>query len=79
MTHLPRLSERAKKTETEKEKMSKPYAIGVDLGGTNLRAAIITRDGEVVKKIKEPSTGLAGGDVIQLLKNAIDQLMSPEV
>ncbi len=59
--------------------MSRPYAIGVDLGGTNLRAALVTREGEVVKKIKEPSTGLAGGDVIRLLKNAIDQLMSPDV
>ncbi|MDA8171284.1 MAG: ROK family protein [Nitrospiraceae bacterium] len=60
--------------------MTKPYAIGIDLGGTNLRAALVSRDFEVVKKLKEPSSGLAaGGDVIRLMKAAIDELMSPEV
>ncbi len=60
--------------------MTKPYAIGIDLGGTNLRVALVSREWEVVKKIKEPSTGLsAGGDVIKLMKAAIDELMSPEV
>ena len=58
----------------------KPYAIGVDLGGTNLRVALVSRDWQVVKKIKEPSAGLAGGgDVIQLMKESISELMSPEV
>jgi glucokinase len=34
--------------------MSKRLAIGVDLGGTNLRAALVTENGEVIRKVKEP-------------------------
>ena len=30
--------------------MSKKYAIGIDVGGTNLRAALISGTGEVIKK-----------------------------
>ena len=63
-----------------KTDMAKPYAIGVDLGGTNLRVALVSRDFEVVKKIKEPSAGLAAdGGVIQLMKDSINELMSPDV
>lgn len=36
--------------------MSKKYAIGIDLGGTNLRVALVSEEGEIVKKIKKPST-----------------------
>jgi glucokinase len=36
--------------------MSKRLAIGIDLGGTNLRSALVTRDGEIVKKVKEPTS-----------------------
>ena len=32
-------------------KLMGDYAIGVDLGGTNLRAAAISRDGEMLKKV----------------------------
>jgi glucokinase len=55
--------------------MPKPYSIGVDLGGTNLRVALVTREGGVVKKIKEPSTG----DVIESLKKAVKSLMRSDV
>jgi len=55
--------------------MPKPYSIGVDLGGTNLRVALVSRKGEVLKKIKEPSTG----DIFESLKKAIQGLLSPEV
>ena len=27
------------------------YSIGVDLGGTNLRAAAVSRDGKIIEKI----------------------------
>ncbi len=50
--------------------MSKRYAIGVDLGGTNLRVALVSGEGEVVKKLKEPSTG----DVAATLKRAVSSL-----
>ena len=36
------------------------YSIGVDLGGTNLRAAAISKDGEMIEKISG-STDLAEG------------------
>lgn len=35
--------------------MSKKYAIGLDIGGTNVRAALISQNGEIIRKIKEPS------------------------
>ncbi len=55
--------------------MTKQYAIGVDLGGTNLRVGLVTPEGEVLKKVKEPSTG----DIMGNMKKAVDDLMSPEV
>lgn len=36
--------------------MTKPYAIGIDLGGTNLRVALVSGEGEIINKIKIPST-----------------------
>ena len=36
--------------------MTRKLAIGIDLGGTNLRAALVTRDGTVIKKKKEPTS-----------------------
>lgn len=35
--------------------MKKSFAIGVDLGGTNLRVALVSREGEIIKKLKVPS------------------------
>lgn len=35
--------------------MTAPLAIAVDLGGTSIRAALITRDGKIVARHKEPS------------------------
>lgn len=35
--------------------MQKQYAIGIDLGGTNLRVALVSEDGSIVKKTKVPS------------------------
>ncbi|HSB31071.1 MAG TPA: ROK family protein [Candidatus Sulfobium mesophilum] len=36
--------------------MSKKHAIGIDLGGTNLRVALVSEDGEIIRKIKRPSS-----------------------
>lgn len=36
--------------------MNKRFAIGIDLGGTNLRVALVTRDGEISRKEKEPTS-----------------------
>lgn len=43
--------------------MEKPYIVGVDLGGTNVRAATVTRDGEILGEGREPSLALDGADV----------------
>lgn len=36
--------------------MTRKYAIGIDLGGTNLRVALVSEEGEIIKKIKKPSS-----------------------
>lgn len=38
------------------KKIKKPSAIGIDLGGTNLRVALVSREGEIRNKIKVSST-----------------------
>jgi glucokinase len=40
------------------------YAIGVDLGGTNLRAAAVSREGKMLKKISSATPVSAGRDVV---------------
>ena len=37
-----------------------PVVIGVDLGGTNLRTALVSQNGEVVDKVKEPTRASDG-------------------
>ena len=36
--------------------MPKNFAIGIDIGGTNLRVALVSREGEIIRKIKKPSS-----------------------
>jgi glucokinase len=36
--------------------MHKKYAIGIDLGGTNLRVGLVSEDGEIQQKIKEQTS-----------------------
>jgi glucokinase len=40
------------------------YAIGVDLGGTNLRAAAVGRDGSLLQKVSESTPVAAGRDAV---------------
>lgn len=54
---------------------TKKYAIGIDLGGTNLRVALVSRDGEIVRKIKKPSTE----PVLEAIISAIDEIKQPEI
>jgi len=51
------------------------YAIGIDLGGTNLRGALVSRDGNIVKKIKEPVTE----EVLDSLSGVVESLFSEQV
>lgn len=34
--------------------MNKRLALGIDLGGTNLRMALVTKNGKIIRKVKEP-------------------------
>jgi glucokinase len=53
----------------------KHYAIGVDLGGTNLRAAAVGEEGEVIDLIDAPTNGKRGNDaVLNAMAGAINQL-----
>lgn len=55
--------------------MPKGNAIGIDLGGSNLRVALISSDGSVVKKIKEPTSE----NIKDSLKRAVDSLVGEDV
>ena len=55
--------------------MPEKYVIGIDIGGTNLRAALISGRGEVIRKIKEPSRV----NVAESLQNAVESLFSDDV
>ena len=51
------------------------YAIGVDLGGTNLRAAAVDTEGEIVELIDTPTDGHRGNQaVLDAIAGAIDTL-----
>jgi glucokinase len=51
------------------------YSIGVDLGGTNLRAAAVTDEGKIVEKIAGSTDLVEGRDaVLDDMVNAINQL-----
>ncbi len=54
---------------------TKKYAIGIDLGGTNLRVALVSEDGEIVRKIKKSSAEQVFDSVV----NAIEELMKPDI
>lgn len=55
--------------------MQKNYAIGIDLGGTNMRVALVSREGTVIEKVKEP----VSEDLIGSLLKAIAGFFSDEV
>jgi glucokinase-like ROK family protein len=47
-------------------------AIGIDLGGTNMRVGLVSQDGQLIRKIKEPTAG----DIPALIIQAIEKLFS---
>jgi len=55
--------------------MQKKYAIGIDLGGTNLRVAKVSPEGEIVTKI----TASTAEEVLGSVHKAIDSLFSDEI
>lgn len=58
------------------DSLTKPYIIGVDLGGTNVRAAVTDRNGTILGDGREPSMALSGvdvtiGQIILAIKSAL--------
>lgn len=47
----------------------------MDLGGTNLRVALVSRDGDVVKKIKEPTSE----EILDSILSSVSSLFSDEI
>jgi len=55
--------------------MSKGLAIGIDLGGTNIKGALVTKDGEIVCKRKEPTSE----EILKSILGIIDSLFSEDI
>lgn len=55
--------------------MPKNYAIGIDLGGTNLRVALVSEEGEIVRKIKKSSAE----EIFTSLLESIEAVRTSEV
>jgi glucokinase len=56
-------------------RMQKKYAIGIDIGGTNMRVGLVSEDGEVVRKIKEPTSD----ELLEAIFKASDSLFGDEI
>lgn len=55
--------------------MPKKYAIGIDIGGTNIKAALVSNKGEAVKSLKESSAG----DILASAQKMVEELFNDEV
>lgn len=51
------------------------YAIGADIGGTNLRVALVNFEGKIIEKLKVPSSG----GIVEKLLSSFDRLYSDNV
>ena len=57
----------------------KNRVVGIDIGGTNLRAALINKDGDIIKRLSIPSGADKGiGLVIENLGNLIEEIRKGE-
>lgn len=55
--------------------MQKNKAIGIDIGGTNLRVALVSEQGEVIKKVKKPSSG----NIMDTIRRSVKTMLDDEV
>ena len=56
---------------------SDKYAVGVDLGGTNIKFGIVSQKGKILKKISLSCKAEAGPDkVVKQIKNGIKEILS---
>src|SRR5258708_6446705 len=54
-----------------------PYVIGVDLGGTNVRAAVIDRDGKIIGHARNVSDAKQGAArVVEAVANTVRQAVT---
>ncbi|WP_404404836.1 ROK family protein [Jeotgalibacillus malaysiensis] len=53
------------------------HAVGIDVGGTNVRAAVVDKNGQVLDLIKEPTPAFAP-DVLPVLVNLINHYLKHE-
>ncbi len=51
--------------------MTKNYAIGIDIGGTNIKVALVSKEGEIVRKIKKPSSERLFDSVLESIEEII--------
>ena len=59
--------------------MDGSHAIGVDLGGTKILAALVTRSGEIVRRHERPTPQDAQESVVRELEAAVAELLSDDV
>ncbi|MHB8852167.1 MAG: ROK family protein [Ignavibacteriaceae bacterium] len=53
------------------------YAIGVDLGGTNVKVGIVSQNGKIIKKVSVETKAQGGPEkVIQQIKKSIDEVLN---
>jgi glucokinase len=58
--------------------MNPPLAIGIDLGGTNLRIALVDRDGNILHRLEQPTRASRGpGPIIEDLADIVRRLAPP--
>ena len=56
---------------------SEKYAIGVDLGGTNVKVGIVSQEGKIVKKLSlETFANIGPDEVIAQIKKAVEQILT---
>ena len=55
--------------------MEKKYAIGIDLGGTHLRVALVSEEGEIIQKVKMSSSE----NIVESLQGSIRTLRTEGV
>ncbi|MBU1720400.1 MAG: ROK family protein, partial [Bacteroidetes bacterium] len=57
--------------------MNTQYSLGIDIGGTNTVAGIVSRNGEIISKTSLPTRGHASFEVfLDALKTATDKMLA---
>ena len=56
--------------------MKEKFAIGVDLGGTNIKCGIVNQDGKIIKKVSVETRASQGTEIIlSQIKKAIELVL----